>query len=520
MGLMPPKATLLSLRSLKTFSALGVVAATALAVNANLLAARFYQRWDLTSERLYTLSQATKDTLHGLSEPVHVTVLLSRGDPLLTSVRHSLAAYGAESQKLLVRFLDPEQSPAEFMALQQRYGIVAGKADDGRLVTDASIIVAQGERHWYITPEDVVGFDEETGSARPKLEQALTSAIVNVLGHEKATICFSRGHQEQSLNDAGPEGLVELKERIEKSNYQTEERDAPGTAKEGPFTGCRLLVVAGPRLPFQPQAAQAVLDAVRQGMSTLLLLEPILGESGQVQSSGLEALTALAEVELERTLVIETDSAARLPRGLGEVFFATPTAHAVTQGLLKGGAKVQLRVLVSAAQSLRPTSSETKPLLVSSDQALAVSNVQSLSDGSLDQAGTMPRARRTLAVARELPKPAGATHPARLVLIGAGNVAHNRNFRDSGLYGDRILVENALSWLAARPALVSVPEKPPHEVGLSLSEDSLGEILRYVVIYMPGSAALIGLAVVLRRRRVEQRSRKTADGRGDDEART
>jgi hypothetical protein len=218
--------------------------------------------------------------------------------------------------------------------------------------------------------------------------------------------------------------------------------------------------------------------------------------------------------------VIETDAAARLPRGLGEVFFATPTAHEVTTGLLKGGAKIELRVLVSAAQSVRPTGTEAKPLLVSSERAVSVSDIRSLSDGRFDQAAAL-HAQQTLGVARELPKAKDAAHSARLVVIGAANVAHNRNFRDSGLYGDRILIENAVSWLAARPALVSVPEKPPHEVGLSLSEESLAEVLRYVLIYMPGSAALVGLVVVLRRRLQEKRSRKTAEtGRGDDEART
>lgn len=517
---MAEKPPSLSLGSLKAFAAVGVLAAAALAVNANLLAARFYQRWDLTSERLYTLSSATKETLHGLKGSVDVTVLLSRGDPLLSSVRHSLAAYGAETRKLNVKYLDPEQSPAEFLAIQQRYGIIAGKAEDGRLVTDASIILAQADRHWFITPEDMMGFDAESGSVRPKLEQALTLGIVNVLGQEKAKVCFSRGHQELSLNDAGPEGLAELRDRLEKSNYQAEERDVPGTAKGSPFEGCRLLIVAGPRLPFDAGDAQSVVEAVNRGMSALALLEATLAESGGVKSSGLEPVAALAEAELGRDLVVETDTSARLPRGLGEVFFATPTAHEVTTGLLKGGAKIELRVLVSAAQSVRPTGTNAKPLLVSSDQALSVSDVRSLADGSLDPASAA-HARQTLGVARELPLVKGQPHAARLVVLGAANIAHNRNFRDSGLYGDRILIENAVSWLAARPALVSVPEKPAHEVGLALSEESLSEVMRYVLIYMPGSAALVGGAVMLRRRLQEKRSRKTAEaGRGDDEART
>jgi hypothetical protein len=210
-----------------------------------------------------------------------------------------------------------------------------------------------------------------------------------------------------------------------------------------------------------------------------------------------------------------------LPRALGEVFFATPQAHDVTKGLLKGGAKLELRVLVSEAESVRATSTDAQPLLETSDQALSVTDVRAFSEGKLDAAlSASRRGTLVLAVARQLAAPAPGAHPARVIIAGASNLAQNRSFRDSGLYGDRMLVENAISWLAARPALVSVPERTAHPIGLSLSEDSLGEILRYVVFYMPGSAALLGFAVMLRRRSVEKRSRRAAEDRkGDDEAR-
>jgi hypothetical protein len=193
----------------------------------------------------------------------------------------------------------------------------------------------------------------------------------------------------------------------------------------------------------------------------------------------------------------------------------------VTEGLLKGGAKVELRVLVSESSALRLTSNDTQPLLTSTSEAIVIDDVRPLLDGRLDDAlAQTPHGAQTLGAARELAKPAASQHAPRIIVIAATNPAHNRNFRDSGLYGDRILMENAIAWLAARPALVSVPEKPAHEVGLALSEESLVEVMRYVVIYMPGSAALLGIVVMYRRRSVEKRSRRAGDSRrGDDEAR-
>ena len=47
-----------SSRSFRAFAALGVLGAALLAVNLNVLVARWYKRWDLTADRLYTLSPA------------------------------------------------------------------------------------------------------------------------------------------------------------------------------------------------------------------------------------------------------------------------------------------------------------------------------------------------------------------------------------------------------------------------------------------------------------------------------
>jgi len=166
-------------RGTKALSALGVVAAMVIAVNVNLLVARFYTRWDVTSEGLYTLSPATTSILEALDGPVKVTVLLARTDPLLAPVRQTLVAYAAKTRKLEIQYLDPEQNPAQFVAVQKKHGIMAGQAEDGRVVTDAVILIARGDRTWFVTNDELSSFDDE-GRAKPRIEQALSEGIANV----------------------------------------------------------------------------------------------------------------------------------------------------------------------------------------------------------------------------------------------------------------------------------------------------------------------------------------------------
>jgi hypothetical protein len=473
----------------------------------NLIASRFFRRWDFTSERLYTLSEPTLRTLEALTSPIDVLVLLSRGDPLATGVRHLLAAYRAKTGWLRIQELDPERNPAEFTAIQQKYGIASGQTEDGQTYTDASLVIARGDRHWYVTADDLMRLDADGERVRPALEQAVTEGIANVLAEGKITICFSRGHQEQGAYDAGPEGLSEVRARLEKSNYLIEERELGVARTRSNLSGCRLLVISGPRLPFSEADAAQIADAVRGGTSLLALVPPMLGENGRVIASGLEPIAALADAELGANLVLETDPGRRAPRGIGEVFSATPLPHAVTRGLTRGEARNQFDVMLSEAQSVRPVGSATA-LLRTSEHAVAIGDLRPLLERKT--AGVIDDGQResfVLAVARERDVKPGAP-PVRMVLVGSAAPATNRSFRDAALYGDRLFVENALAWLSARPALVSVPEKSARELGLSLSEESLTAILRYVLVYMPATAALLGTLVILRRRSLETRSRR------------
>lgn len=499
-------------RSSKLFSALGVAAAMAIAVNANILVSRFYARWDLTSERLYTLSPATDAVLRGLDSNVEITVLLARTDPLLAPVRQMLAAYGERTRRLVTTFIDPEQEPARFLAFSQKHRIAAGRADDGRVITDAVLVISQGEKSWFVVADELASYDDE-GRAEPRLEQALSEGIASVIAGEKARVCIASGHGEASLLDVGPEGLAELSKLLEKSNFETVGVDLTRADADKTLAGCRVLVIAGQEVPYSDAARERAARHVSSGGGLVLFASPIFGEGTRVARSGLEPLAALAGVRLGDDIVIETEEAARLPRGTGEVFFATPVEHPVTRGLVREGGKVDFRVIVSEARSLE-LSEPARPLLQSSSGALAIADVAPLLAGTGAPGNAANAGVRVLAAAAELPKPPGsqAPHGARVVIAGASNLPWGRSFRDPGLIGDKLFVENALAWVAARPAIVNVPPRKPREVGLALTEESLGEVLRYVLIYMPGAAAFSGVLVLYRRRALEKRSRKAAEG--------
>lgn len=502
------------LGSANFWSALGVVSATLIVVNINVLTDRFYTRWDWTRDQAFTLSDPTRRILSALDSPVEIAVFLSRQDRLLVDVRQLLSAYQAETRQLSVRFVDPERDPVEFSALQTRYGIVAGKTEDGKVLTDASLVLARGDSHWFLTLDDLMSYDAE-GNVEPRLEQALTEGIARVTRGKPRVACFTVGHEETSSDDMAPHGAAELRARLEKSNFEVKRVDlASANASAGLLSSCALTVVAGPERVLQKRASDALSDYFRSGGNVLLFANPSVGDDNQLRESGLAPVARAAGVTLGNNFVIERDPALRLPQGQGEAFLARPMEHAITEGLTRGKGNVDFRLLLIGSQTLGTTdNSPAKPLLVTSKEAFAITDLR---DAELHGSELRPIDENEsgpyyVGLASELGTKSGETKKKRgprMVVFGSVSLAWSRNWQDPALVANRLLVENAVSWLASVPALVSVPKQRSHPAGLSLTEESLGEVLRYVLIYMPATAAGLGFMVVWRRRKRSRESRR------------
>lgn len=491
-------------RAARFSSAAGVVAAFALLVLVNLLAARHYRRLDVTSSKLYTLSPATLDTLRNLQQPIKVEMLLSPGDPLSGTLNEILTEYRSHAPRIEIAQVDPDRHPAEFLAVQQKYGVLVGKTEDGRVVTDAALIVASGDKHWFVTSGDLVDLSEAAeGRNRSKVEQALTGAIRSVVGSERLKICASYGHAEFSFDDASERGLTQLRERLTKDNYDVEVVDSTRPDLREPFKDCRLLVIAGPGQPFSKEEADAIAARMKEGMSGLFLLNPMFDRDGKkAQPTGLEAIVRSFGINLSDDLVFELDDKARLPRGVGEVFFPELKPHPVTEGMVQAAASAGLRALLIGSRSMSVALDGPRPadLLVTSAQAFGMRDF-----GSWDRASEPSpkdndrKGPLSVGMASEL-KSEGPGRGARLVVIGTANVAFNQNWMGPGLRGNTILVENAVSWLAARPPILDIPDRQTPAASLRITEESLGEIMRYVLVFMPGAALLLGVSVYLMRR--------------------
>lgn len=494
---------------LRWSSATGIASAVFLAVCVNLLSARFDRRWDSTSDRRFTLSSATHETLAAVREPVRAVVLLSRADPMATTVQQVLATYLSSSQYLDLKWIDPDRDPGQFLAQQSALGITPGATKEGKSVTDAIIVLTRGKLRSYVTIDDIVHVDPNTGASESRLEQALTRGLRQLIDPSRPLVCVTQGHRELNPQDEGANGISEFYTRLSREPLELKLIDL-GAGRRTELERCRVVVVAAPDIPLSAWAQQQLRSFLSERGSLLILSNTVPGDSGRVRLTGLNPVIASASVSIESNVVVELDEARRIPDGFGETFFAQVSDHAVTRSLMRTGPENSLHVLVSLAPSLLlSASSASKVLLTSTDKAFAVEDVGAYLRDEPNRAVSPPPGRRQiLAAASEIGSgPSGL--PRRLVVAPA-SLIENKVFRVPALAGNRAFVDGALTWLLSSPVGIQIPNPRGAVMQMNLSEADLTRLHRYVVWIMPAAAASVGFALALARRR-RRRSQVTLE---------
>lgn len=167
----------------------------------NILASRYFFRFDFTSDKRYTLSTATKDILKGLTDPVTVTAYFSEGLPpnieqVRVEFKKLLSEYGARSRgKVIYEFINPNKDQVtEQKATQQGISpvVINVREKDQSVQKKAFLgaVIKYGEK------SSVIPFIQP-GSA---MEYTLSSGIKKLVADNKNLIGFVQGHGEATTS--------------------------------------------------------------------------------------------------------------------------------------------------------------------------------------------------------------------------------------------------------------------------------------------------------------------------------
>jgi len=444
-----------------TSATLLTLAVVASVVLVNVIAEReFHVRWDLTANKMYTLSDQTRTLLRQLDMPVTVYAFVREGDSRGQQIVDLIREYAYRSDHLRLQVIDPDSQPG----LARAYEITQYN----------SVVVEAGDRRRTIQPFDMFGFNFYGQVTEFRGEQALTRALLGVTQGSQGKVYFTTGHGERTLENE----LYQFRTFLTGEGYEVE---TVNLAQNGQVPeDAAVLVVAGPTRDFDPQEIEAVHAFIDEGGRLLLLLDPA--------SANLERIAnALTPWGIAFRMDVVVDPV--------QHYFIDPLSpipsyerHAVTEDLIDEGLGIVLpRSRSLVVQEPERAGVRVQPIFYTSDQAWGETQLQGrqLAKDPEDAAGPL-----TLGAAVE----AGA---ARLVAVGSSSFATNDAIT---FQGNVDFLMNSVNWLAGREENLAIRPKTPEYRLVTLTGTQASVIFYSTVVFVPLLFLVAAGAVAWRRR--------------------
>src|SRR6184192_2142612 len=237
---------------------------------ANSFAFKHYARWDFSRDRKYALSGKTKRFLDTLKGKMHITVFFSPNTPITADVENLLTEYQyAGNGKIDVEHIDPERNLSRAKELFDKYKVVTHESllvldYDGRNKTVKASEMADID-------QSGMAFGEGPRVAAFKGEQAITSAMIDLVEGKKKTLGYVTGHKEPPLSE-GTSPISVLKTFIENENIKFQELNLLDL--DAIPADVKAIMIVGPQYDFSDREMKLLRDFWDKQGRILLLLDP------------------------------------------------------------------------------------------------------------------------------------------------------------------------------------------------------------------------------------------------------
>lgn len=257
-------------RSLYRSYQIGITLFIGIAVLTNIIGSRIPGRIDLTEDKLYTLTDATKKTVGGLDDVVNITLFASNElpaqlQPVLRDTKDMLRDYQTLGKgNIIVSTKNPATDPeatteAQSLGVEETRFNVIGEGEYQMKTGYLGVAVAYGGKN------ETIPFLRDTAD----LEYQLTSFIKKLTDKDKKEIAFLSGHGEKSLFQDYRALSSELEKQFEVKEVTIDEKTQEFSEKTV------AIVVAGPNQEVDEKTRAAIAAFLSKGGSAFFLLDPV-----------------------------------------------------------------------------------------------------------------------------------------------------------------------------------------------------------------------------------------------------
>ncbi|MBF6569036.1 MAG: GldG family protein [Candidatus Binataceae bacterium] len=446
------------------------IAFIALLVAINFISSLHHVRFDLTSNRIFSLSSQSVKVVKGLKRPLKFYGFFAAGrNPQAEQLYQS---YAYNSPMVSYEIVDPDRHPE----LAEKYKV--------SVMNTTHIQYGGGNSNDGINVSDVT-------------ESALTNGIIRVTKNVKKVACVAQGEGEPKLDDdQGTDGFGALRKAMEGEGYETRQlllATIPAVPSD-----CSILLVAGPTRPMLKSELASIDAYLKKGGRALVMLRPSNPNDPAVES-GLVSLVGNWGVKAGNDIVV--DQVLRLFQGpaLGlNPLVDTYGPHEIT-------ANFDQRTVFAMSRSVEPTD-PPKPGL---DVAwLAKTSATSWAETDLTdlfqhQTATLDNKDRkgpitvADAVTANLKQLGWGNGTARMVVFGSTEFANNQ-YLDN--FFNRDLFMNSADWLAGESNSISIRPRTVRASRFALTVAQFGIVFALSVLLLPELLIIAGIVVWWERR--------------------
>ncbi|PYJ91461.1 MAG: hypothetical protein DME71_01965 [Verrucomicrobia bacterium] len=460
----------------------------------NSFAFKHYARWDFSRDQKYALSDKTKRFLDTLKNKMRITVFFSPNTPITADVQNLLTEYQyAGKGKIDVEHIDPERNLSRAKELFDKY----------KVVTDESLLVLDYDgRNKTVKASEMadvaqsgMAFGEGPRVTAFKGEQAITSAMIDLVEGKKKTLGYVTGHKEAPLSE-GTSPVSVLKTFIENENIKFQELnllDLDAIPAE-----VKAVMIIGPQYDFSDREMKLLRDFWDKQGRILLLLDPAAKTPklrGFVNELGVKMNDDRLMVFLRtgiQELALTRDVQARF---MGDSPITKRLADVRT--LFLGGTSS----LTLEPDRVRAANIRVEPLIQAEKGYFAEKDYNT--DDQVKLQADAKQSNVPLTIAAAVGKGGSAdqrvqVNSARLIVVS------NASFvQDNAITQDQQgldFISGSVNWLLSREQLIGIAPKVSKPLTFSLNEEALRRLRWIILVFIPLVPAVIGTMVWWQRR--------------------
>ncbi|MDE6673596.1 MAG: Gldg family protein [Acetatifactor sp.] len=454
-----------------------IAAAVAVTIVLNMVVEQLPGSWtslDLTGNKLYSLTDQTKEYLKGISEDVTIYVLVNE-DSEDTVLGQTLDRYEESSEHIKVQYVDPIQNPR----FHTQY-------TSGSVSTNSLIVVSEkrskviNANDIYVTSYDYDGYNYSSSVTGYDGEGQITSALDYVLSDDIPMVYMTEGHGEQALSTSFKNSLS--KENVEYDTINLMDYEAvPDTAA--------CLVINGPAGDLSEDDKDKVIAYLNRGGKVVLNVG-----YREVATPNLDAVLAYMDLSIADGLVVEEDqnNYYQIP------FYLLPT---ITANSYTSGIYGQYYVFAPYSQGIIvPEEQEDSTIrysefLRTSSNAYSMRNFESATEYGRQEGD----AQGPFALGVEAVKTLDDGETTMVVYSSPQMFTDDASLMVSG--ANQMLFTNTISHFVDHETTVSIPAKDYEVSTLMVTQKSALTLGLITMILLPISSLVIGFVVWFRRRR-------------------